>query len=282
MIHINQILKKEIGKSPNRINQLYGGDINLVYHCIFDDKDLVIKVNDSKKFPQMFEKEKLGLDLLSRSCFKVPEVFSIGTFKEYDYIIIEYIKQGNNLRWDLFGENLAKLHQITNDKFGLDHNNYIGSLVQNNSFENEWSSFYSNNRILNLTKIARNKKLIDKKDCTLIDQLCNDIKNIIPKAKPSLIHGDLWSGNLLCNENNEPVLIDPAVYYGHPEMDWAMLSLFSNYPESALKKYKEVYTLENGFKERKEIHQLYPLLVHIILFGRQYYYSLKKTLLRFS
>tara|TARA_Y100000589_G_scaffold332297_1_gene391320 strand:- start:7058 stop:7906 length:849 start_codon:yes stop_codon:yes gene_type:complete len=282
LIHINQILKKEIGISPNAINQLYGGDINLVYHCIFDDKHLVIKVNDSKKFPQMFEKEKLGLDLLSRSYFKVPEVISIGTFKEYDYIIIEYIKQGNKLTWDLFGENLAKLHRISNDKFGLDHNNYIGSLVQNNSFENEWSSFYCNNRILNLTKIARNKKLIDKKDCALIDQLCIDIKNIIPEAKPSLIHGDLWSGNLLCNENNQPVLIDPAVYYGHPEMDWSMLALFGDYPESAFKKYKEVYPLENGFNERKKIHQLYPLLVHLILFGRQYYNSVKRIILKFS
>ena len=282
MIYLNKILKKEIGISPNRINQLYGGDINLVYHCIFDDKDLVIKVNDSNKFPQMFEKEKLGLDLLSRSYFKIPEVISVGTFKEYNYIIIEYIKQGNNLNWDLFGENLAKLHRITNDKFGLDHNNYIGSLVQNNSFDNEWSSFYSNNRILNLTKIVRNKKLIDKKDCNLIDQLCRNLKNIIPKAKPSLIHGDLWSGNLLCNENKEPVLIDPAAYYGHPEMDLAMLSLFGNYPESALKKYKEVYPLENGFNERKEVHQLYPLLVHLILFGRQYYNSIKKILLKFS
>ena len=100
-------------------------------------------------------------------------------------------------------------------------------------------------------------------------------------CKPSLIHGDLWPGNLIYDQQNNPVLIDPAVYYGHPEMDWAMLSLFGTYPEVAIRSYCELYYLEKGYKDREEIYQLYPLLVHLILFGKSYYSQVKKIINKF-
>ena len=112
-------------------------------------------------------------------------------------------------------------------------------------------------------------------------KICSKLEDILPKTDPSLIHGDLWSGNLISDQNNYPVLIDPAVYYGHPEMDWAMLSLFGNYPTIAMEKYSEIKTMEKGFEKRKEIHQLYPILVHLILFGSGYYGSLKNIIKKF-
>ena len=108
------------------------------------------------------------------------------------------------------------------------------------------------------------------------------LNELIPDTKPSLIHGDLWSGNLISDKNNEPVLIDPAVYYGHPEMDWAMLSLFGNYPTVAMEKYNEISSIEKDFEKRKELHQLYPLLVHLILFGKGYYRSVMSIIEKFN
>ena len=108
------------------------------------------------------------------------------------------------------------------------------------------------------------------------------LDTLLPECKPSLIHGDLWSGNLIYDRQNSPVLIDPAVYYGHPEMDWAMLSLFGNYPEVAFRSYCELNYLEKGFKDREGIHQLYPLLVHLILFGKSYFNQVYSIIKKFG
>ena len=281
MKFISEIIEYETGVIPYRIIRLQGGDINQVYHCITKNNQLVIKVNIAGKFPNMFEKEKKGLNLLEQSNFKIPKILSIGSFRKLDYLILEYIKPGKAINWKKFGENLANLHLISNDKFGLGYDNYIGSINQINTYENNWLNFYTNHRIIKLTIIARNKNLLNSQDCKKIESICNSFKNIIPNTLPSLVHGDLWSGNLFCSENGLPVLIDPAVYFGHPEIDWAMLDLFGNYPQYSFEIYNEINPLEKGFEERKSIHQLYPLLVHLVLFGRSYYSSVMSKVKRY-
>ena len=271
---IYEIIELETGSIPLEIIRLQGGDINQVYRCFTKNNQLVIKVNIAEKFPNMFEKEKKGLELLEQSNFKIPKIFSIGSFRKLDYLIIEYIKPGKAINWKKFGENLANLHQISNSKFGLDYDNYIGSINQINTYENNWLNFYTNHRIIQLMIMARNKNLLNSQDCKKIESMCNSFKNLIPNALPSLVHGDLWTGNLICLENGLPVLIDPAVYFGHPEIDWAMLDLFGNYPKYSFEVYNEINPIEPGFEERKSIHQLYPLLVHLVLFGEIYYSSL--------
>ena len=271
---ISEIIEYETGIIPYKIIRLQGGDINQVYHCFMKNNQLVVKVNIAGKFPNMFEKEKKGLKLLEQSNFKIPKILSIGSFRKLDYLILEYIKPGKAMNWKNFGENLANLHLITNEKFGLAYDNYIGSINQINTYENNWLNFYTNHRIIQLMIMARNKNLLNSQDCKKIESICNSFKNIIPNTLPSLVHGDLWSGNLFFSENGSPVLIDPAVYFGHPEIDWAMLDLFGNYPEHSFEIYNEINPLEVGFKERKAIHQLYPLLVHLVLFGKTYYSSL--------
>ena len=279
---ICQILKKELGLIPDQIQLLSGGDINQVYHCIFKKKEFVIKLNIATKYPEMFEKESKGLQLLSASKFNVPEPIANGTYNNHDYLILEYIKPGNEINWEKFGKNLANLHQITDENFGLNYDNFIGSLQQKNSLENSWEEFYSNNRLLYLSAKARDLQLLKKNDCNKIEQLCTQLNGLVPKTPPALIHGDLWAGNLISDIKNNPVLIDPAVYYGHPEMDWAMLCLFGNYPNIAFEKYNELIKLEPGFDQRKELHQLYPLLVHLILFGNAYYVSVMNIINKFN
>ena len=282
MKSISEIIQYETGNKPQALKRLNGGDINQVYHCITKKNQFVIKVNYSEKYPKIFEKEKKGLELLNKSSFIIPNVFSNGSLKQLDYLILEYINPGEFINWEIFGENLASLHQITSEEFGLDYDNYIGSIEQINSCDKNWFDFYANKRLILLMKLARNKNLLTNKDCNDIEHICNSLKDIIPNSLPSLIHGDLWAGNIISTENGVPVLIDPAVYYGHPEIDWAMLDLFGNFPKISFDTYNEINPLEIGFQNRKDIYQLYPLLVHLVLFGSGYYSAVKRIVKKYS
>tara|TARA_Y100000768_G_scaffold104450_1_gene76504 strand:+ start:1463 stop:2311 length:849 start_codon:yes stop_codon:yes gene_type:complete len=278
---INTIIEKYLDSKLKKVERLSGGSINEVYLCHLSNNKIVLKINDKKLYPKMFEKEKEGLNIIRKCGFKTPEVIEEGCYDSYNYIAIEYVKSGKELNWEVFGIELALLHLNQNDKFGLEYDNYIGSLNQTNTFEDNWKDFYTQHRILPLAKIAIDKQLIEKKDNKKIEKLCSKLDKLVSNCKPSLIHGDLWPGNLIYDQQNNPVLIDPAVYYGHPEMDWAMLSLFGTYPEVAIRSYCELYYLEKGYKDREEIHQLYPLLVHLILFGKSYYSQVKKIINKF-
>lgn len=282
MYPINDIILSHFGEKPKQISILNGGDINQVLKVELSNQNLVIKLNNSKDLPQLFEKEKKGLELLSQSNFIIPKAHLYGTYKSYDFLIMDYIETGRNLNWGVFGEKLAQLHQKERKHFGLDHDNYIGSLMQVNKQCNDWIEFYTNHRLLALTAKARDQGFFEKNHCLWVEKLCQKLDELIPTCNPSLIHGDLWSGNLLNDKSGQPVLIDPAVYYGHPEMDWAMLSLFGNYPEKAMISYQNIKPLEKGFEERVDIHQLYPLLVHLILFGSGYISGILRTLKKYT
>ena len=281
MYPINNIIFLHFNEIPEQITPLSGGDINEVFKVRLNKRTVVIKLNNDKFLNQILEKEKRGLELLSKSTFIIPKPIKTGIFKEIEYLIMNYIEIGSNLNWAIFGEKLAQLHHIKGKYFGLDYNNYIGTLVQANTQSDVWIEFYAEHRLLALSTIARDQGLFEKKHCVWMEILCQKLDEIIPKCNPSLIHGDLWSGNLLSNISGQPVLIDPSVYFGHPEMDWAMLGLFGNYPKLAMNCYQEINPLENGFNKRRDIHQLYPLLVHLILFGKGYLSGILNTLKKY-
>jgi len=273
-----KIIREELNSNIKKLNQLGGGSINSVFLCELENSKVVLKVNNSLKFPGMFENEKRGLLQLNKSGVKIPKVIFLRVKDNLACLALEYIPNGNCGNWELFGEKLAILHSNKNEFFGLDYDNYIGSLKQINKNEDDWKDFYSNQRILHLTKLAFNRELLSKTDLKQLEELCLKLDTYIPFTEPSLIHGDLWSGNLIFDEQGRPVFIDPAIYYGHPEMDWAMLSLFGNYPETAMKSYCNIIPLEKNYIEREKIYQLYPLLVHLILFGRSYYRNISEIL----
>ena len=273
-----QIIKQELNSNIKKVSQLGGGSINSVFLVELEKTKIVIKINDSLKFPGMFENEKKGLLKLNTSGVKTPQLIFKRSKDNLTFLALEYIPNGNFGNWELFGEKLAVLHMNKNEFFGLDYDNYIGSLRQINKKENNWKGFYSNQRLLHLTKFAFDKELLSKADSKKMEELCYKLDTYVPFTEPSLIHGDLWSGNLIFDGQGKPVFIDPAIYYGHPEMDWAMLSLFGSYPETAMKSYCNIIPLENNYFEREKIYQLYPLLVHLILFGRSYYRDISEIL----
>ena len=119
--YISEIIHHETGIKPQFLKKLNGGDINQVYHCITENNQFVVKANYSEKYPGMFEREKKGLELLNKSSFIIPKVFNFGSLKQLDYLILEYIKPSKSINWEIFGKNLASLHQITSQEFGLDY-----------------------------------------------------------------------------------------------------------------------------------------------------------------
>ena len=278
---IKEIFKQHFQSNITQIKSLSGGSINQVFLVQNHKEKYVIKINDKNAFQGMFEKEAKGLGILSKYNFKIPIVFGHGEIDEVSYIVLEYIAPGRNIDWGLFGSKLADLHQNSNDYFGLNHDNYIGSLKQKNTNKKTWAEFYEQVRIIPLVRRSFDLSFLDKNEVRMAENFCKKLPDLLPVENPSLIHGDLWSGNLISDREGEPVLIDPAVYYGFREMDLAMLNLFGSVPSKSIEEYENVFPLCKGWEKRTDINQLYPLLVHLILFGNSYKYSVIKTIKKY-
>lgn len=180
------------------------------------------------------------------------------------------------------GEDLAKLHRNSAENFGLDQDNYIGSLPQSNAHAVNWAEFFAAQRIEPQLRMAADGNFFSSAERKNFDRLLSRIDDIVPQEKPALIHGDLWSGNYLYDAEGKPVLIDPAVYYGHREMDIAMMHLFGGFAPEVFRSYNERFPLESGWKDRVDFHNLYPLLVHVNLFGGGYAGQVKSILRKFA
>jgi protein-ribulosamine 3-kinase len=261
-----------------------GGSINKAYKLKTNSGIFFVKQNSASRFHEMFAKEVLGLKLLQeKSRFIIPEVIGEFQLDDVSFLVLEHLNQNipNQKFWFDFGKKLAHLHQQSNSKFGLSFDNYIGSISQTNHHFLSWTEFFENQRLSPLVKLAFDKNLLSKEDLKAFNLLYFKLEEIFPTEKPSLVHGDLWSGNFLCN-NNKPVLIDPAVYYGNREMDLAMTRLFGGFDDDFYHAYQNEFPLEKGWVKRIDICNLCPNLVHLILFGRSYYSSIKNVLNAFA
>lgn len=277
-------ISKEIQKPINQVSPISGGDINDVYLLESGQEKWVIKVNSRQNFPNMFEAEKAGLEELAEcSSIKVARPILTGESEEQSYLLLKYISSGPKtaLFWQNFGQQLAQLHQTSKPQFGLDHDNYIGSLKQYNKKHDSWSDFYIHQRLEPQLEVAINSGYL-KGSLRTFERLYDKMDNLFPQEPSALLHGDLWSGNFLCGENETPWLIDPAVYYGHREMDIGMMHLFGGFDQSLFDVYNNITPLESGWQERIPLTQLYPLLVHVNLFGEGYVGSVKSILNRFA
>ena len=278
-----EIIKAELNEDLISFSILSGGSINKVYKCATQQSQFVIKLNDAGKYPLMFEKEEKGLDLLNSSNFRIPATLKTVTDQNISYLILEYIdNKGNTINEIKLGTQLAEMHLITSDSFGLDHDNYIGSIPQINNKESDWTTFYQSMRLEPLIRKGFDSGMLEIKVLRLFEKVYKELDRLIPIEPASLLHGDLWQGNIICDENSSPVLIDPAVYYGHREIDLAMLQLFGNISDDTLEAYNNIYPLDKHWQERIDLHQLYPLLVHLILFGGSYYRTVLETLKKYT
>jgi hypothetical protein len=256
---------------------LSGGDINAVYLLDSEKVKYVVKVNDAQRFPGMFEKEARGLRALNKpQIIDVPEVIHVGEFNKSSYLVLEHKTPGNKTTdfWQNFGKQLAKLHQQSAAQFGFAENNYIGSLPQYNNPEDNATDFYINQRLKPQFKLASENGYL----FTEIDRFYDKIGQLIPQEKPSLIHGDLWSGNYLVNVAGAPCLIDPATAFAPREIDIAVMHLFGGFDPAVFKSYNAEFPLTEGWQDRIKLWQLYHVLVHVNLFGGGYYASAKNII----
>ena len=279
------LVKSHYQLKTGAFEKLVGGDINDVFRIQLEDRTAVIKVNQKSSYPGMFEAEAKGLSLLrSANSFKIPYVYSTFELNDWQVLEMEYVQtgpEGENFS-EIFAEQLVKLHQSTANNFGLNHDNYIGSLRQSNRQHDSWTSFFISERLIPQTKLAVDNRIIESSERKLIETFGNYVDEIWPNEQPALLHGDLWSGNYMVCETGEPVLIDPAVYYGHREIDLGMMTLFGGFNSNIIPHYNALYPLEKGWQERTPYNQIYPLLVHLNLFGRTYWRQIKSILQEFS
>lgn len=277
-------LEKDLEIKITKAEQVFGGDINQTYVLHTSDRKLFLKQNSDEK-ADMFEKEFRGLELLGNAkTITVPRPLKNGIFEKQIYLVLEYIEKGTAATgfWKIFGHRLAALHRNTATQFGLDHNNYIGSLPQPNRQCSTWSEFYAEQRILFLTRMAFDDKKCDSSDARMAERLCNKLDSLFPDEPASLLHGDLWSGNYMISKEGLPAIFDPAVYYGHREMDIGMSLLFGGFDTSFYSHYNEAWPMEKNWSERVDLTQLYPLLVHLNLFGGHYYDNVREILKKYS
>jgi fructosamine-3-kinase len=283
LAHISTELQKRYGDNftIKDVSPEFGGNINESFRIGTSQGNFFLKRNDATKYPDMFRHEAAGLNLLKTStAFKIPEVILWGETDEYAFIVIEYIRKENNTPafWKAFGHNLANMHKQTSETFGLHHSNYIGSLNQSNTRKQSWTDFFVSERLVPMVSMAHEAGKLDIDTVKKFEKLCFKMNELFPAEIPALLHGDLWTGNYMCTQGDAPAIFDPAVYYGHREMDLAMMHLFGGFHADTYKAYQEIYPLENGWKQRVDLCNLYPLLVHVNLFGGNYIKQVKQVL----
>jgi fructosamine-3-kinase len=270
-------IHETLGGEPTRVYPVGGGMINHAVQIEVSGERYFVKWKyDSPT--EMFALEARGLEMLrGTSAFRIPEVIAYGEANGDlpGFLVLEWLPpeaQVNNKAYaENFGRALAALHQATGDAFGLYHDNYIGELPQRNTPSASWSAFYRDQRIAVQTEIARERGYLPAYRERLLNDLMERIESILGSAPnpPSLLHGDLWSGNMLVTAGHMPALVDPAVHYGDREVEIAYTNMFGGAP-FYMDAYEEIYPLDTGYEYRRPLLTLSPLLVHLNHFGEQY------------
>lgn len=268
-------LKQKIGTNitVREFSFCGGGCINHGGRLSTSTGDFFLKWNSARKFPGMFEAEAKGLEMLrATNTLSIPQPIAYGEAGDHQFLMMEFVHQAAQIRnyWQALGEQLAALHGHTQDAFGLDHHNYIGSLPQFNELHTSWLDFFIEQRLQVQLNLLERGHRISSAARKKFDVLFKHLPDLLVLEKPALIHGDLWSGNLIVNSRGEPCLIDPAVYFGHREVELAFTTLFGGFDPMFYEAYRSVFPLESGYEQRFEIYNLYPLLVHANIFGGHY------------
>jgi protein-ribulosamine 3-kinase len=251
-----------------------GGCIHRCYRATIDGETRFLKVNDAA-FARTFAAEAAGLRALRAAGCRVPQPAAHGVEAGHAYLAMEWLELDSRGDFAALGRMLAQLHRNEGARFGWDEDNFIGATPQKNGWYESWAQFWRERRLAPQLELARINGF-----------------HIVPvnverwledhQPTPSLLHGDLWSGNagfLATGANaGSPVLFDPAVYYGDREADLAMTELFGGFPREFYSAYREAWPLDAGYEKRKHLYNLYHLLNHLNLFGGSYLGQVDKTL----
>jgi len=259
-----------------------GGNINSVFRIEDGNGSFLVKLNSMDQLP-MFEAEQKGLALLrdAKAPVRIPEVIGCDKAEDRAWLILEYIplRPSTDTTAAALGSAMAIVHRNTSEQFGWSRGNAIGLTAQDNTQSPVWSEFFRDRRIAAQLHLAEKNRLdmalLRKGELVLsaCEQLLSGYQPV-----PSLLHGDLWSGNQAADQNGNPVVFDPAVYYGDRECDLAMTRLFGGIPDTFLRTYHDAYPIDPGFERRLPLYNLYHLLNHANMFGGGYVRQAEKTM----
>ncbi|WP_417614439.1 fructosamine kinase family protein [Oceanisphaera sp.] len=249
---------------------LAGGEINRAFYIDDGQTAYFVKLNDAVHL-EKFRCEWNSLDHLRASdTLQVPRPICCGSTLSSSFLVLAYLpfNEGSEQAWHALGQQLARLHQSQHQPmYGWDDDNFLGLSIQPNAWHKKWSTFFAEQRIgWQLTILA--DKGIHFGD---VEEIVTCIKQRLIHHQPaaSLLHGDLWRGNVAFYDNR-PVIFDPASYFGDREADIAMTELFGQFPHVFYQGYNAVWPLDAGYRERSEIYNLYHLLNHVSHFGEPY------------
>lgn len=264
----------------NKITPVSGGDVNQAYHLIADQKSyfLLVQPNQNKDF---YAGEIAGLKEFEKNNINAPKVISNGQINQDAYLIITYIEKGNGQQKAL-GELVAKMHQVINptQKFGFKINSKGRDITFDNQWTDSWAKLFVEKRLDALKQQIIAQSLFDandEKNYLLVREIIFSQLNK-HQSKPSLLHGDLWGGNYLFDQNDDPILIDPSVLYGDREFDLGVTTVFGGYTKDFYDAYNKVYPFDNGYEKRVHFYRLYYLMLHLLKFGTMYYDSVKREM----
>ena len=269
-------------------DRLSGGDINKAYGLTLNTGDKIFMKANAKSNAAFFTAEAAGLSAIaSTKAISTPKIICTGTDDGedvgYSFLLLEFIKSSGKISayWETFAQELAAMHRAdiamvvstgsttASTLFGFSQDNFIGARPQQNTPSSSWISFFRDQRLAPQFEAA--DSYFTAADREKITKLLDNLNRfLIEPEQPSLLHGDLWSGNVMCGSDGKAMLIDPACYVGHREADLAMTELFGGFPQSFYDVYKEAFPLQPGYEERRDLYNLYQLLNHLNLFGPTY------------
>ncbi len=275
---ISQKIEQATGKSFSVQQQqsLAGGSINSAFKLSGSEsganKTYFVKTNQPGSSAMFVAEAKALAIMASTNTIKIPKPVCVGDDGTQSYIVMEYLDMSGSLNQTLLGEQLAAMHRVTADRFGWEIDNTIGATHQPNAWQQNWVDFWREQRLGYQLELAA-KNGYGGELQTLGEKLLVEMPVLFSgrDIKPSMLHGDLWGGNVAGLKQGSPVIFDPAFYYGDREADLAMTYVFGGFTADFYASYENAFPLDEGFKVRKTFYNIYHIINHLNLFAGGYH-----------
>ena len=288
---LNEAIQHVCGENISILSRqpVFGGDINRAYALRLSDGSVIFMKANTKQKLAIFQGEAESLDFIRQTgTIRSPEVLAIGTDGDSSFLLLEYIPSGRGSRSssEELGRELAEMHQadtspfVRGGKYGALHDHLLGSGIQDNTPMDCWTEFFAECRLR--PQFEKAYSYFSGTTQRQIESFLDHLDRYLTEPEhPSLLHGDLWGGNYMVDDQGHPWLIDPAAYVGHAEADLAFTELFGGFDSVFYDTYRNAAGLDSGYRERRDIYNLYHLVKHLNLFGGAYYSSVCAVLRKY-